>query len=146
MKIAIHGAEGTGKEVLAVELTRALDKRGGYQVHISVSPSLDSPDIALTFVCGLDWTENNSAPRLCSDTQRESQDSLLREGLAAAGIGFQVVYGLTDVRVINAHRAIDAAAGRISSEAPLVHAKWQWNCDKCSDSSCEHQLFSQLLR
>ncbi len=146
MNIAIHGADGTGKEVLAAELARLLDKRGGYPVRIAVSPALDSPDIALTFVCGLDWSQNNTAPSLCAATQRESEDSLLREALTAAGINFQVVYGLTDVRVANAQRAIDTATGRISSEAPIVHLKWQWNCDKCSDSSCEHQLFSELLR
>ena len=90
--------------------------------------------------------ENGSARGLCTRTQRESEDSVLREALTSAGINFQVVYGLTDVRVANAQRAIDTATARISSEAPIVHPKWQWNCDKCSDSSCEHQLFSELLR
>ena len=22
---------------------------------------------------------------------------------------------------------------------------WRWDCDKCSDASCEHRLFSQLM-
>jgi CO dehydrogenase nickel-insertion accessory protein CooC1 len=145
MKIAIHGAEGTGKEALAAALARALDQRGGYQVCIEVSPSLDSPDIALTFVCGLDWTDDR-APSPCSGTRRESEDSHLREALTAAGINFQVVYGLTDVRVANAQRAIDTATGTISSEAPITYPQWKWSCDKCSDSSCEHRLFSELVR
>jgi hypothetical protein len=143
MKIAIHGAEGTGKEVLAAELSRALDKRGGHQARIAVSPPLTSTDIAITFVCGLDWTENDSAPGLCAGT------------LTAAGIDFQVVYGTSDVRVANALRAIDAMTGNLSIVHPSNaqvnlstrnQQKWRWECDKCGDSSCEHRLFSELIR
>jgi hypothetical protein len=155
MKIAIHGAEGTGKEVLAAELSRALDKRGGHQARIAVSPPLTSTDIAITFVCGLDWTENDSAPGLCAGTQRESEDTRLREALTAAGIDFQVVYGTSDVRVANALRAIDAMTGNLSIVHPSNaqvnlstrnQQKWRWECDKCGDSSCEHRLFSELIR
>lgn len=155
MKIAIHGAEGTGREVLAAELARALDKRGGHKVRIEVSPPLDSLDIALTFVCGLDWTGNDSAPGLYSAIQRESGDSLLRDALTAAGIDFQVIYGSSDVRVMNALRVIDAASWDASITQPrTTHTDvnvddrqiWRWECDKCGDSSCEHRLFSELLR
>jgi hypothetical protein len=146
MKIAIQGANGTGKDVLAVALALALDERGGYQVRIAASPPLDSPDTALTLLCGLDWTEHDSALSLNSGTQRELEDGLLRAALTAAGVDFQVIYGSNDVRVANALRAIDAATGTVGTEAPTVHPKWQWNCDKCGDSSCEHRLFSELLR
>ena len=155
MKIAIHGAEGTGKEVLAAELARALDKRGGHQVRIAVSPPLDSPNIAVAFVCGLDWTGTDSAPGLYSAIQRESGDSLLRDALTAAGIDFQVIYGSSDIRVLNALKAIDAASWNASiARPPTTHLDasasdiqtWRWECGKCSDSSCEHRLFSELVR
>ena len=155
MNIAIHGADGTGKEVLAGALALALERRGGGEVRIAVSPPLDSLDSALTLVCGLDWTENDSAPGLRAGTLRESEDTLLRQALAAAGIDFQVIYGSSDIRTIAALKAIDAASADASTVHPSTaevnlsagnQQKWRWECDKCGDSSCEHRLFSELLR
>ena len=154
MKIAIHGAGGTGKKFLAAALAHSLDQLGRRPVSISVSPPLDSTDSALTLVCGLDWTEFDTSADLGLGAQRESEDRLLREQLTAARVEFRVIYGSGSVRVANAMKAVNetqsAALVNQSCAAPLIldasdTVKWRWDCDKCSDSSCEHFLFSKFI-
>ena len=154
MKIAIHGAVGTGKNFLAAALAHVLDQLGRHQVSISVSPPHDRTDSAFTLVCGLDWTEFDTKADLALGAQRESEDRLLREKLTGARVEFRVIYGSGDVRVANAMKAINAiqpaALVNQSRAAPLIldagdTVKWRWDCDKCSDSSCEHFLFSKLI-
>lgn len=155
MKIAIRGVDGTGKDALAAGLARALGKRGCDKLCITLSPPFDSFDTDLTLLCGTDWADNDGSESRCSDTQRESEDNLLRHALIASRTPFQVVYGSADVRVTNALKAIDAASWNVSIAPPeIAHVngnasagqKWRWECDKCSDSSCERRLFSELLR
>ena len=154
MKIAIYGAEGTGKKFLAAALAQSLDQLERRQVSISVSPPLDSTNSVLTLVCGLDWTEFDTAAELGLGAQRESEDRLLREQLTAARVEFRVIYGSGDVRVANAMKAVNATLSAVlvdpSRTAALIldasdTVKWRWNCDKCGDSSCEHFLFSKFI-
>ena len=155
MRIAIHGAQGTGKEVLALELAVALGSHRGHEVKLGVLPPMNPQGADLALVCGLDWPSAGDQPGLYSGAIRESEDNLLRAALTEAGVKFQVIYGWGDTRVAKALQAIDAADrsapidGSINaaqSENAGGKLKWQWNCEKCSDSSCEHRLFSELVR
>jgi hypothetical protein len=85
---------------------------------------------------------------------RAPVDALLRDRLQAAGISFEVIYGLGQQRLqatIKALRTINSIAPRAtntrasslkgSENTPKL---WVWTCDKCSDPDCEHQLFTRL--
>lgn len=159
MKIAIHGAVGAGKAALTTALANALTKRGGDTAHIALSPPIDSTSWDCTLLCGLDWSDGESAIDSSLRERYDRDDAQLRNALMSIGAAFQVVYGVGDVWVSNAIKAIDAANGNLMVTAPStaqgnaptnVHAnddpKWRWDCEKCGDSSCEHRLFSELIR
>lgn len=80
---------------------------------------------------------------------REPVDALLRSLLQRAAVPFQVVYGTGPLRLQGALLAL-AAAGVVpaaitaSNAAREAQRPWVWACEKCSDPSCEHRLFSQL--
>lgn len=154
MKIAILGAQGTGKTWLANALTRKLPEA----VLVESASPLDPGKFNLTLLMGLDLI---SAPGHLAHAARrkiEEQDTLLRAQLARAGISFHVVYGAGPARLANALAVINRqtasfsvadnidstrATGTISSKDKV---KWHWRCDKCSDPECEHRLFAQLVR
>ena len=82
----------------------------------------------------------------------------LRQGLANAGLGFQVLYGETMVeRLRNAANAIaltarsvltrsESACFAVSDVAKPIHPRMRsWSCEKCSDPECEHRLFTGLV-
>ncbi len=154
MKIAILGAQGTGKTWLASALASKLPEAVLVE---SVSP-LDASKFNLTLLMGLDLM---SAPGHVADAARrkiEEQDTLLRAQLARAGISFHVVYGAGPARMANALAVINrqAASFSVADNIDLTKApgtifskdkvKWHWSCDKCSDPDCEHRLFAQLVR
>jgi len=93
-----------------------------------------------TLVMGLDL------PWVPDGIQRDSPavqgpvDTHVRRALTGAGIEFKVIYGSGDARLTSALRALEAQAP--SSEP----AAWVWTCDKCSDPTCEHRLFTDRLR
>ena len=154
MKIAIFGAQGTGKTWLASALASKL--REAVLVE-PVSP-LDAGYFNLTLLMGLDLI---SVPGHVADAARRKiveQDTLLRAQLASACNSFHVVYGAGPARLANALAVINrqaasfsvadnidstGATGTISSKDKV---KWHWRCDKCSDPDCEHRLFAQLVR
>ncbi|MEJ8822402.1 ATP-binding protein [Variovorax humicola] len=80
---------------------------------------------------------------------REPFDGRLRSALAAAGIGYAVVHGTGAERLANAWNAINSIASRERPSGAAARrgsqSGWQWPCDKCSDPSCEHRLFSDLV-
>ncbi|MEJ8849720.1 ATP-binding protein [Variovorax rhizosphaerae] len=80
---------------------------------------------------------------------REPFDGRLRSALAGAGIGYAVVHGTGAQRLTSAWNAINAVASRERPTGAPVRrgaaSGWQWPCDKCSDPSCEHRLFSDLV-
>jgi HTH-type transcriptional regulator, transcriptional repressor of NAD biosynthesis genes len=103
--------------------------------------------VDLTLLMGLDlpWV----ADGLFRDSPaiRDATDAILRRELQAAGLPFQTIHGRGDARLQQALRAVGSALGR-----PLADAQpeWgagrvAWSCDRCSDSACEHLLFSRLL-
>ncbi|WP_218509146.1 AAA family ATPase [Variovorax sp. dw_308] len=80
---------------------------------------------------------------------REPFDGRLRGALAGAGIGYAVVHGTGAERLASAWNAIHSIASRERPTGAPVRrgagSAWQWPCDKCSDPSCEHRLFSGLV-
>ena len=155
MKIAIHGAGDTGREALALGLAVALKKQAAHHIKILVSPLIGLPDTDLALLCGLDWPRDRTEAGQDSGAKREFEDQRLRHALSEAEVKFQVIYGCGDARIANALKAIDAASRRAptagsGNASQSLNAtdilKWQWECDKCGDSSCEHRLFSDLIR
>lgn len=73
-------------------------------------------------------------------------DTRLRAVLDQHGLIYATVYGNGERRLANALQAI-AHQQEVAAQAPTRTASnWQWQCEKCSDAACEHQLFSALLR
>jgi hypothetical protein len=74
-------------------------------------------------------------------------DDLLRKALMDAKLSFAVVHGEGEEQLANAWNAINAAAdaGDRRPAAPEGASAWSWTCEKCSDPTCEHRLFSDLV-
>jgi len=81
---------------------------------------------------------------------REPVDALLRKALTQGDIAYSVVHGSGRSRLTNALTAIDfltrsAAVPTHSNPSGSRSESHSWTCDRCSDSDCEHRLFSDLL-
>ena len=76
---------------------------------------------------------------------RAPVDALLRQTLDAAGIAYQTIYGQGTQRLEQTLSAIDLIAKEqaVTLAKSQKQAKWQWLCEKCGDSACEHRLFSR---
>lgn len=96
----------------------------------------------LTLVTGLDLPWVPDGLQRDGPQVRAPVDALVRTALASAGIGFRVVYGSGEQRVLNALAAIEAQA---APPVPRTSRPWTWVCDKCSDPACEHRLFTARL-
>ncbi|PUA99598.1 hypothetical protein C8C99_4487 [Acidovorax sp. 107] len=155
--IALLGAPHTGVEALAQALRQQIAPGS---VRISLHhPHLTSPlparssepdAVALTLLMGLD-----SPCPAGERTAQEATDAHLRTALAAASIPYRVVYGAGEQRIRNALIAIQKIAPQAyptstmaargienASKAARLRA---WNCEKCSDPTCEHRLFTALV-
>ena len=154
LKIALVGAPGSGKAVLAAALTDALNASGWPAAIVSIDNPALAPELAshdLILLMGLDI---GSTARLA----QEAADQQIRAALAHANIAYPVIYGLGEERL---HHAIQAcksllkqdtqlsettmAAPPASVEAGKKARQWVWMCEKCSDPACEHRLLSDLL-
>jgi nicotinamide riboside kinase len=148
MKIAILGAEGTGKVQLAQALTEALVvQASGSQLSCAFEPQ-DALNSDLILLMGLDrlWTDESQDPSAAH--RRAQEDASLRQSLQNAGLNFVVVYGRGTARTHCALQAVlQASAHSLDKSNPQTRAQtpWQWNCDKCSDGACEHRMFTGLL-
>lgn len=170
MKIAILGAECTGKTQLALALTQAwvgqIDDTTPKDFLIADDPALmaaiyrdvlfnDSSlypvaldqhrSYDLTLVMGLDlpWI-TNGVSRDGSRSQAHV-DARLRQILQTNTVHYSVVYGTGTKRTECALQAIVHYKKGPPSPPPPAPSQWQWSCEKCSDSDCEHRLFSDLL-
>ena len=93
-----------------------------------------------TLVTGLDlpWQADGiqrDGPAMC-----ERVDARLRDVLQREGVGFSLVYGQGSERLASALAVLEPTQAAISRET----GAWRWLCEKCSDSGCEHRLFSDL--
>ena len=148
--VAIVGAPGTGTDVLASALGAALHTAGiagVVQDHDTSSLGAflrqnrhPTPRILLT---GLDW------PLAPADdgASRTQHDAQLRQTLDQQGWGYAVVYGTTiDQRCACALQMVAHHAALPPARDASQRTPWQWNCEKCSDAQCEHQLFRALVQ
>jgi hypothetical protein len=170
MKIAVLGAQGSGKSQLARELTHRLCDvtAGGVAANVLIA---DAPALMaaiyfdlehddqkrckaaltehkiydLTLVTGLDIPCRGGKQRLAEASRREAVDARLRLALTRGGIAYAVIYGQGPARVETALKAISSWRGdRVEPVAP-GSSRRQWSCEKCSDPECEHRMFTGLL-
>ncbi|RYF80944.1 MAG: hypothetical protein EOO29_12150 [Comamonadaceae bacterium] len=82
-------------------------------------------------------------------TTGQALDTWLRSQLLAAKVAFSVLHGEGDAALAQAWQALCAAAGgplrAALTDTASSNRSWFDNCDACSDSACEHRLFSDLL-
>ena len=98
----------------------------------------------LTLVTGLDLPWVADGLQRDGAAMRARVDQRLREVLRQHGLGYSMVLGSGEARTQCALQAIDYAQGRPRTD--VAPGRWQWNCEKCSDPACEHQLFRALLK
>jgi len=105
---------------------------------------------AVTLVTALDLPWVAKGAQHDGPHKRERVDALLRTALSKGDITYSVVYGHGEQRLANALTALDVPLRRMASPTLSKHpdsspASPSWSCDRCSDSQCEHRLFSDLV-
>jgi HTH-type transcriptional regulator, transcriptional repressor of NAD biosynthesis genes len=124
----------------------------------SLTPSAISYQTSFDFtlLTGLDMPWEADGIQRDGAHVRAPVDALLRERLQDGKISFEVIYGMSEQRLQAALRASNTthlianypylAGGeglkRSNKSAPTLI----WTCDKCSDPTCEHQLFTRLTK
>jgi nicotinamide riboside kinase len=98
----------------------------------------------VTLLSGLDIAWQADGIQRDGAHVRPHMDTLLRQRLDEATIGYRVVYGLGHARLQNAMNCIAEYVHTTRTSSINASKKWVWTCDKCSDPDCEHRLFSQL--
>ena len=93
-----------------------------------------------TLVTGLDLPWQADGIQRDGPAMRERVDARLRDVLQREGVGFSMVYGQGPQRLAGALAVLEPGASAIAKTS----GAWRWLCDKCSDSECEHRLFSDL--
>lgn len=146
MKIAIVGAQGTGKTRLADALRIALqsdtDADTVAECLATESWVLDSHrSYDLTLLMGLDLTPQDQA----QDSLATQHDAQLRQLLNQHAIAYAVVYGTGPARTDCALQAIAYHRQRSAKRSSQAAPTWHWNCETCSDADCEHRLFTALV-
>lgn len=158
MQIAIVGAPGTGADLLLQDLPGALLGAALPRTcFLSLAPEFMEavvrdlkhgdtsfyPD-ALTRHRAFDLTLLSGLDAANTDPHTDATDARLRQALDQHGLSYAVVYGDAPQRIHSAVQAI--AHHQQAARNPPVGTAWQWQCEKCSDAACEHQLFSALLK
>lgn len=131
--------------------------------QLSARPSLrftDQLDADMRLLFGQD-TDGITASALMRQTHWRAQ-------LTARGLAFEVLYGTTARRLVQATASItrrlqtgpERGAAQLTDAAECVEStglaqtkataavqsrRWAWSCDKCSDPACERALLSSLL-
>ena len=100
----------------------------------------------LTLVMGLDLPWVSDGIQRDGPAVRARVDARLRQVLDTEALPYCMVYGSGTARTACALQAIAHRRGTASTSANQRASSWQWNCEKCSDARCEHQLFSALLK
>ena len=149
LRVAVLGAQGTGKTRLASELLATLGPGpvGATAILVTDDPPLATvaQEFDQVLLMGLDLSAPNAA-RLAQD----SADRQLRQTLAKTDLPYTVIYGTGAVRLANALGALHGLAGCSNPQAPpasraQARRPWVWACDTCSDPDCERRLLSDLL-
>ena len=121
----------------------------------------------LTLVMGLDVAWVPDGLQRDGEHVRQPVDHLIRQAMSKRQLPFKVIYGQDQARLNAALLAISQGienlnepldlkfsapglqltqAQREVSQYGLNQGKTVWRCDLCSDSECEHRLFSDLLK
>lgn len=142
LKIAVVGAPGTGKTTL-VQALRAALQADADTAHCTVSEHDQNQQLHndLTLLMGLDLPP---CPQT-SSTGLLQADAHIRQTLHSHAMAYAVVYGSDQARTDCALQAIAYHRSRVARQASLAASTWHWNCETCSDASCEHRLFSALM-
>ncbi|HVE53996.1 MAG TPA: hypothetical protein VNB23_11500 [Ramlibacter sp.] len=161
-RIAIVGAERTGKSRLCAALVAYLQARGLRAATADVAAAAgadyviaDGAAVALAggadaaLLMGLDLPRPPESGGRGAASSQEDTDALLRTSLQQAGAPFQVVYGSGGQRLQSALAALVSAGvlpQTVAERPPETNAQraWQAVCEKCSDPACEHRLFTRL--
>jgi len=162
MRIAILGAECTGKTQLTQELAAQLQDdfpsvvcetetlllsavyadvlRGDTSLYPSAIEQHRA--FGLTLLTGMDMPVPPERTLRNDPALRSRIDQRLRRVLTESRISFCTVYGSGSARTAQALQAIQRVNGVVPKS---TCTPWKWNCEKCSDAECEHRLFSTLL-
>ena len=121
----------------------------------------------LTLVMGLDVAWVPDGLQRDGEHVRQPVDHLIRQAMSKRQLPFKVIYGQDQARlnaallaisqgIANLNEPLDlkfsvpglqpAQTQREVSQYGLNQGKTAWRCDLCSDSECEHRLFSDLLK
>jgi hypothetical protein len=141
-KVAIIGAPLTGKTRLALELKQHLNGWSNPPAIIECTDLSQLSSVDMTLLMGLDLPTPPSLPPGQYEHRLQS-DSRLREMMRIAQTPFSTVYGLGESRSSSALQAIEHRFNRLVNTPET--SGWIWNCGKCSDAQCEHQLFRGLV-
>ena len=166
MRIAVLGADGTGKTRLVTALLKALST-GQTGVLIADSSALMTAirsdlllgdtslyDLALeqhrgfnlTLLTGLDLTMATDGVPEHQHLAREAMDARLRQILHEHALPYAVVYGTGTQRAASALQAIAHHRGSPMTQSATHHRPWRVACEKCSDPECEHRMFTRQLK
>jgi hypothetical protein len=133
MKIAVLGAERTGKTQLVSELNHAL----AAQIDMAIADN-PTPRAVWQYDVTLLMGWDGSGP--CATDQQ------VRQLLDTFKISYATVYGTGPRRLACALEIIQHHQCNGTQEIAINNpSRWQWACEKCSDADCEHQLFSSLI-
>jgi len=164
MKIAILGAECTGKTTLRRGLEEALSNAGWHDVVVDDNtPLMTAIDRDLlhadasqypaalahmqTFthvlVTALDlpWAAGDNRDE--GSSQQSAIHQRVHEVLRLHNMAYAMVYGRGEQRLQTAISAVIPSAGESQAEA-RSYQRWLSGCEKCSDPVCEHRLFQGL--
>jgi nicotinamide riboside kinase len=113
----------------------------------------------LTLITGLDMPWQADGIQRDGAHVRAPVDALLRQHLQSAGVAFEVIYGTGEHRTAHAIEAVarcrtaQNTINSIADERTEMSASarndlknWKSACEKCSDSDCEHLLFTRLMK
>ena len=144
-----------------------------YSDYVFKDPSLYEEALGLqaqfdlTLVMGLDVAWVPDGLQRDGEHVRQPVDSLIRQAMAKKQLPFKVIYGQDQARLNAALLAISQGISNLNepldlkfsvpglqltqtqrkvSQYGLNQGKTAWRCDLCSDSECEHRLFSDLLK
>ena len=144
-----------------------------YSDYVFKDPSLYEEALGLqaqfdlTLVMGLDVAWVPDGLQRDGEHVRQPVDHLIRQAMSKRQLPFKVIYGQDQARlnaallaisqgIANLNEPLDlkfsapglqlTQAQREVSQYGLNQGKTVWRCDLCSDSECEHRLFSDLLK
>lgn len=147
MKIALLGAESTGKTRMAALMAAHLGPHAGsvrvVEAGELVSGSLhwqQSFDVTLLLALDTQGPPANGL-RSADPYALVQADASIRKALSGVGVPYRVIYGQGPERLANAIAAIGLPAANRCPPA-AASPRWQWSCEKCGDPQCEHRLFS----